>query len=226
MMDQISRRILWEQPGLQVWEVTIEDNEAVLLDAANSLFDKTDLDRVGSYCSSQARKNFIGTRIALRQVAAQIMAVDPASFTIYRSQCSNCNGRHGRPEFSKPGEPHFSLSHSENGALIAFSESAIGVDIQKMQPLDRFREARKRLHPDERRELDAVAPQSQSAAFAQLWTRKESYLKAIGSGLCRSAAQDYVGYRFLNDPDSWSIHDLAVGDNYRAAVTFARSLKY
>lgn len=81
---------------------------------------------------------------------------------------------HGKPFLVDHPEWHFSLSHSGNFAVCAFDDSPIGVDIEQHRSVDTQRLAA--------RYLDTSDPLT-IAQFFSLWTRKESYLKAIGIGL-------------------------------------------
>lgn len=84
------------------------------------------------------------------------------------------------------------------------------------------------LHPAERRELEAMDPAAVGGAAAQLWARKEAFLKALGLGLSRDLSLDLVGAGPSPlTPSGWEgrakIVDLptfvgAAGVRYRAAV--------
>jgi len=88
-----------------------------------------------------------------------------------------------------------SLSHSGHVALCAIAEEAVGADVQlpktpKQTLLERV---------CSRAELDWLASQENLAqAFAILWTRKESLLKALG----RTIAEDLRQLSCLGDADS------------------------
>ena len=74
----------------------------------------------------------------------------------------------------------FSLSHSGTLAACALSDGPVGLDIQKRSAfrpgvLERF------FTPDERQYvLDAS---DRDEAYTEIWTRKESWLKAMGIGI-------------------------------------------
>ncbi|MGN0348104.1 MAG: 4'-phosphopantetheinyl transferase family protein [Roseburia sp.] len=89
-------------------------------------------------------------------------------------------GEHGKPYFSGCRELFFNMSHAGNYAVAAFSEKEIGVDIEC---LGRYRESivRRFFCEDEKAYLDAAEDTEQ--AFLEIWTKKESYIKALGRGI-------------------------------------------
>ena len=85
----------------------------------------------------------------------------------------------GKP-FLKGMDLFFSLSHSGDLAACALSDEPIGLDIQKQS---RFREdfIQRFYSPDERQAV--LESDDRDGAFTEIWAKKESYLKAIGSGV-------------------------------------------
>ncbi len=82
----------------------------------------------------------------------------------------------GKPFLKDYPEFHFNISHSDNLAAVAFSNTSIGVDIEKKRSVnlkiaDRFFAA------DEQKTV--TDPDS----FFYVWTRKEALLKQKGEGL-------------------------------------------
>ena len=89
-------------------------------------------------------------------------------------------GKHGKPYFPEYPEIHFSLSHSGTRALAVFSECEIGCDIERIRPVSPAVAARA-FTPEERAQLRAS--DQPDIDFFRLWTCKESFLKALGTGL-------------------------------------------
>lgn len=86
---------------------------------------------------------------------------------------------HGKPEFAS-GVIKFNLSHSGKMAAGIFGETESGIDIQVIRPIN-GKIARRYFLPEE---FDYVS--DDSVKFNQIWSLKESYLKAVGSGLTKS----------------------------------------
>lgn len=90
----------------------------------------------------------------------------------------------GRPEAARPGV-FFSLSHSGGAVACAVGDSPVGADVERIRPVRTEALARRFFAPEETRALLRLPPERRLAAFFELWTRKESYLKALGTGLAR-----------------------------------------
>ncbi len=89
---------------------------------------------------------------------------------------------YGKPFYEDNKSIHFNLSHSGDWCVCAFSQFPIGIDIERMEPMeidwvDHF------LHPDEIQKLIQLPDYHQLEYFYRLWTMKESFLKATGYGL-------------------------------------------
>ena len=85
----------------------------------------------------------------------------------------------GKPYFEN-SHTHFNISHTDGWIACAIADFEIGLDIQKQDVFDK-RVAERYFCPDELEYLNSSAdPES---AFYELWTKKESYVKALGTGL-------------------------------------------
>ncbi|PYE48916.1 4'-phosphopantetheinyl transferase superfamily protein [Paenibacillus barcinonensis] len=93
-----------------------------------------------------------------------------------------------RNAYGKPclvHNPHvpFNVSHSGDWiALIAGGTAEVGVDVEKIAPID-LQIAERFFSPQENAYLAAMPADQQNHTFYRLWTLKESYIKAIGTGL-------------------------------------------
>ena len=77
---------------------------------------------------------------------------------------------------------HFNLSHSEERAVLAISDTAeVGIDLEHVRPIEHVDLARRYFHPDEMAAITASARyEEQRRAFFRIWTLKEAVVKALG----------------------------------------------
>jgi 4'-phosphopantetheinyl transferase len=88
------------------------------------------------------------------------------------------------------GEWRVSSASRGKTALFGLARRKIGVDLELLgEPLE---PAWNVLHPREQQALRALRPNERHAAFLQLWTAKEAYLKALGLGLRREPSEFWV----------------------------------
>ncbi|MEL7608799.1 MAG: 4'-phosphopantetheinyl transferase superfamily protein [Bacillota bacterium] len=89
---------------------------------------------------------------------------------------------HGKPYAPALKNFFFNLSHSGEWAVAAFGNRPLGVDIQRLRPVSpelylRF------FTREECSYILSKGGEARTSAFFELWTLKESYLKATGLGL-------------------------------------------
>ena len=142
---------------------------------------------------------------------------------------------HGKPAISGI---EFNVSHSGDYSLLAFShESPIGVDVEHIRDWKVMHDlARRVLTPNEFERFSSLPDLRRQRVFYEIWTLKESILKAIGSGL--SVAPESLEISFypdkpkllsaetdlIKDVSDWSLHSLDIGDiAYTAAITVRKT---
>jgi 4'-phosphopantetheinyl transferase len=87
----------------------------------------------------------------------------------------------GKP-FLAGGGLHFNVAHSRDRVVCAISAKEIGVDIEVIRPIE-MEVARRFFSAEEYAALSSLPETERPGKFFQLWTLKESYLKAVGTGL-------------------------------------------
>ncbi len=126
---------------------------------------------------------------------------------------------------------HFNVSHSQALGLIGLSENyLIGVDVEYRRSLNWQELAQRFFSPEEQELLQKSPLADQETLFFQLWTAKEAYLKAIGTGLSGGLNQVQIGrhpWRFQSlagDPllaQQWQLQTLTLQPEYAASVAIA-----
>ena len=93
-------------------------------------------------------------------------------------------GEFDKPRLAHEGGVHFNLSHSGTCCACAVSDAAVGIDVEVRQRMD---EGVARICFQGRERAWLLAQEDPGWAFTRLWTRKEAYLKLLGTGLSREA---------------------------------------
>ena len=202
-----------------------------LLERYFALLDPEERARHRRLRGDQSRREYLVAHALARVVLSRYVAVAPESWTFSR-------GEHGRPEISGPPEApplRFNLSHTRGLVACAVARGRdIGVDVENAARRGRHLEIAERFFGEA--ELDAIRalpPDQQKRRFLEVWTLKEAYLKARGSGISISlrgfqfqisegaAARIRIGFDpalVRDDPESWqfalhhptAIHTLAL----------------
>jgi len=100
--------------------------------------------------------------------------------------------RSARYVYGTRGKPHlpdgapFNITHAGDYAVLAVSSQAVGVDLELIRPIDWKRIAGRFFHAEEMKYLEHSADPARE--FFTVWTLKESYLKAEGTGFSISPA--------------------------------------
>lgn len=135
-------------------------------------------DAVLSYRSDKVRREKWLGEWLLRRVLQHAFGLSPEHYTLEK-------GEGGKPYLAGlVRQVYFNLSHSGEYVVCAFSESEIGVDIERIG-CERMGVARRFFHPDEIRTLEETGENERKELFFRYWTVKESFLKYKGTGLRR-----------------------------------------
>ena len=105
---------------------------------------------------------------------------------------------HGAP-YLQDG-PCFSISHCKQGIAVAVSDLPIGIDIEGLRTGD---EALVRKTMNQEGQSQIAMSQNPEVEFIRLWTRKEAYVKMLGTGII----SDMHG--ILSDVSSVQWHEIA-----------------
>jgi len=93
--------------------------------------------------------------------------------------------KYGKP-FLKGKKRHFNLSNSKDLMLLATDSDSVGVDLEYIAPIEDLDYLITNFSHDEKKFLLSKNKKKQLEHFYELWTLKESYIKALGCGLNRS----------------------------------------
>lgn len=162
---------------VHVWAVQLDRDASVIREVA-ALLDDDERDRASRFRRRVDRDRFIVAHAVLRRVLARYLRKPAQSLRFRRD-------RFGKPSLAHPTDVSFNLAHADSVALIAVTSGRpVGVDVERVTPLDdAFDVAEVCFAPAERRVLHAVPAALVSDTFFNCWTRKEAFIKAVGTGL-------------------------------------------
>lgn len=111
------------------------------------------------------------------ELVSALLGCDPSAIELSHDPA-------GRPVLLRPRQAlHLSRATRDGIAVLAAAPCPVGVDIERIEP-DR-EPAWNVLSGTERTALTALPEEERAEAFAQIWSAKEAYLKALGVGLRR-----------------------------------------
>ncbi|MGI2789140.1 4'-phosphopantetheinyl transferase family protein [Bacillus cytotoxicus] len=134
-------------------------------------------------------------------------------------------GPYGKPFVENLPSFHFNISHSGNWIVCAIDCHPIGIDIEKIAPID-YSIAKHFFCYEEYEDLMAKIEPERMAYFYHLWTIKESFVKQSGAGLTVPLhsfsisidSSQNVHIRTIEKTNPVCIEILHIGTGYKSAV--------
>lgn len=171
-----------------------EASSAELLDRYRRLLTEEELARGARFYFERHRTQFLLTRALVRSALSTYADVDPKDWRFEA-------GEYGRPHLVGPTTLEglsFNLAHTEGLIVLACTRGGVvGVDVEHVQPRRTGLDIAERFFsPAEVAELKSAPLSEQTERFFHYWTLKESYIKAIGTGL--STPLDQFGFELAN----------------------------
>lgn len=220
-------------PGdVQIWHYEL-DTDADRQAQLERVLDEAERNRAQRFHFEEHRRRFIVRRGVLRMILANYTGMKPEKIHF-------THGANGKPgiDLSMTGRAlKFSASSSQALAAVAVAcDRELGLDLERVRP-DRDHELVAREFSDpEAAELRRLEPGERAAAFFELWTCKEAYLKGKGLGLRVpldqfTIALDPVSPRLTwsaldpADPEKWSLHRLILAPAFAACLAVAGGFK-
>lgn len=220
-----SKKIKLPFNEVHLWLVTISSMKAKI-ETLWCLLSDDEVDRAKRFHFENDRKRFVVARGMLRTLLSHYCWCGPDEHRFRYSQ-------YGKPYLVDNDRPRFSVSYSNDKILYGFTQSReIGVDIEHIKPFENACEiVEKFFSDDEKIQFRGLPNHMKNRAFYNCWTRKESYVKALGKGL--SLPLDEFSVSLIpNEPacllqtkhnilekNRWTLKELEVGEKYVAAVT-------
>ena len=160
-----------------VWSWSLQTGPFVG-DDAQALLSDDERARQRSFVSPELRRRFGAARAGLRTLLGRHLDLDPRRLAFSANNF-------GKPRLAGDSQIHFNLSHCEERAVLAISDTAeVGIDLERERPIEHIDLAKRYFHPNEVTAITASPDEAeQRRAFFLVWTLKEAVVKALGTGL-------------------------------------------
>lgn len=134
--------------------------------------------RAERYRMARPRLQFLNARLRLRHVLAAYLGCDAGAVALEQPPL-------GKPRLAEPFAQagiDFNVTHTDGGVLIAVGRSVrVGVDLERVRPIDADGLTRRFFSADEWREWAALPEPRPLATFFRAWTLKEAVVKCVGA---------------------------------------------
>ncbi len=102
----------------------------------------------------------------------------------------------GKPSLAEHPDIHYNISHAKGISACIVSDRECGIDCEQVRQY-RPNVAKRAFSESEQELLESLPESERDMMFTRLWTLKESYVKAIGTGI--SYPLNTVGFAFSGD---------------------------
>ncbi len=199
-----------------------------VLEACRAVLSPEELTLAARFRFERDQTGYAVGRGVTRLVLGRMLGMHPAELVL-------AYGPLGKPYLAPGKHPaywHFNLSHSHGLALLAVTRlGEVGVDVEQVRPIREMLGIARRFFSEcEQAALAALPEVEVPVGFFNLWTRKEAWLKATGTGIGGGLEGVEVSLapgepaRLLSlfgDPvaaQEWSLQALAPAAGFPAAV--------
>lgn len=151
-------------------------------DAERSLLETlsvSERDRLARISSAKRRAEFLAGRLLLRRLLAATLGGDVRAWSLTSSE-------DGPPLVPADAGVKLALSHSGSWVAAAVSDRPVGLDLETPGRPRVAGLAEGVCAPEELQRLQALDPDAREAAFREMWTLKEAWLKRRGEGVSPS----------------------------------------
>ena len=134
--------------------------------------------KIGKFRNSKDKQRSLLGELLLRQLIDQY-SKSKKEEVVFKSN------EYGKPFLVGMPDFHFNISHAGEWIVCAIDCMPVGVDVEQIQEIDMDIEeiAQKTFSEMEYQALLDIPIPKRKASFFELWTLKESYIKAVGKGL-------------------------------------------
>jgi 4'-phosphopantetheinyl transferase len=157
-------------------------------------------ERITRFRNTADKKRSLLGELLARSAIAKELAIPTNEIFLTKNQ-------HGKPVLRDYPEMHFNISHAGQHVVCAVSDVPVGIDVEQIGRRDFIKIANRFFCADEKAYVKSFTSDvAQAAVFAEIWTKKEAYIKRDGRGL----AVPLTSFSVLSVPDIF-FHRIDIG---------------
>lgn len=160
---------------VHVWHISLESLQEIEVEH----LDEQEIKRSEAFYFLKDKNVYKVSRSYLKKILGLYMGTEPEKL-LFRL------GSKGKPYLQFPvSDLQFNMTHSNQLILIAVTrQNEIGIDVEHLRPVETLQGViENQFSMSEQKTLKNCPREEQSKLFFQLWTSKEAFLKAFGTGI-------------------------------------------
>lgn len=215
-----------ENSGIIIYKIHIPEFINIL-DELLSFLDLKEIDRAAKFYKEKDKYRFVICRSLLKFILSLHAKVDIKQIKIdYQTP-------NKKPYLSSHPSFFFNVTHSHDVGLIAVANRPIGIDIEHIDGNYEFMNLLE--HFCNEKEMSFIKnATNKEQAFYSIWTRKESFVKALGTGINNdfSKMPSIDGLHFVDSSlvggkiKNWQIQGFDLTDEYIGALAYETKETY
>jgi 4'-phosphopantetheinyl transferase len=214
--------------AVHLYSVSLENVADGAYRALAAVLESAESERAQQFRRDADRKAYVASHALLRHALSEFDDQPPYA---WRFQADRFGKPHLAGEFAST-DLSFSLSHTRSMVLVGVARNTeLGVDVERADPSKPHLEIAERFfHPIEIAYLHAArGDKDRCTRFTALWTVKEAFVKALGTGLCQplddfvidlseTGALSFRDPAMMGEPSTWHVHRRRFDDYHCAFV--------
>lgn len=212
-----------EKNLIEVWYGELDEADSAYRDSW-VLLGPDERGRAEKITNTKHRNQYVNAQGTIRNLLSQYTKTEPQEIVFGK-------GEYGKPYLVSNRNIDFNLSHS--GSKMAFAigrRCPLGVDIEIWKHRTHLAGLVKKCFSDEERIYwESLPEEMKLPAFHDFWTKKESFVKAVGRGIamgmsrCVISPDDAMHFLAIPDiygyPEDWKVIELDLGEGISGALT-------
>lgn len=194
-------------------------SNSVLVPQVYDLLQPDEQNRARRFRREDDRLRFCYGRIMLKVLVAKYANQNPADIQLIA-------GMNNKPELKGISDLHVNIAHAGEWVLLAIGKKSVGVDVEKINPAFPFEEILSQSFSETEQQNIRVNTHPERR-FYQLWTRKESLVKATAKGMDDDFSlvpslegKHYIDPVTIGSSTDWYVRSFSVSGDHVAAVAY------